>query len=325
MSKLISPNFPYSSINDNIISKPLPSKKDKVTKLNNDKIFSPKKLIPKSSVIKTLNSSNKNGSLENKNSFPLTHITTQTEETENQKNLLKNSKDRIKIKNSINSNFDKLTSTTTSSQNSTESFKNNFMLFNDFDSNEMYYRLNRNESKNFFNKFNSRKSSDSINTNSNLSTNENTVILTIKIKTGKNDYKIFNLKKYDDLFLSLEKFFEINKINQEYFKPVLTKIFSALNKTFYLLNNKICEKDQKYLLSLYKLYMKNKNNKKINERKSFSKKEKSFSNSSSDSNDLEKRKNKFKIKRIKSENNINNNSNNSSTNDKIFKKKGKTI
>ncbi len=103
--------------------------------------------------------------------------------------------------------------------------------------------------KNYFNKFNSPKEN---------STNENTVILTLKIKVAPNDFRVFNLKKYDDLFVSLEKFFDLNKIKQELVKPIVTKIFAALNKIFWLLNNKIGIYDQEYLNSLHKLWIKNK-------------------------------------------------------------------
>ena len=103
--------------------------------------------------------------------------------------------------------------------------------------------------KNYFNKFNSPKEN---------STNENTVILTLKIKVAPNDFRVFNLKKYDDLFISLEKFFDLNKIKQELVKPIVTKIFAALNKIFWLLNNKIGIYDQEYLHSLHKLWIKNK-------------------------------------------------------------------
>ena len=108
---------------------------------------------------------------------------------------------------------------------------------------------NMGKKKNFFNKFNSPKEN---------STNENTVILTLKIKVAPNDFRTFNLKKYDDLFVSLEKFFDLNKIKQELVKPIVTKIFAALNKIFWLLNNKIGIYDQEYLNSLHKLWVKNK-------------------------------------------------------------------
>ena len=112
---------------------------------------------------------------------------------------------------------------------------------------------NQNKKKNklFYNKFSSPKENF---------INENTVILTLKVKVAKNDYRYFNLKKYDDLFVSLEKFVDLNKIKQELVKPIVTKIFMALNKIFWLLNNKIGIYDRKYLTSLYKLWIKNKQN-----------------------------------------------------------------
>ena len=120
-------------------------------------------------------------------------------------------------------------------------------------SNKNSNQENQNKKKNklFYNKFSSPKENFM---------NENTVILTLKIKVAKNDYRYFNLKKYDDLFVSLEKFVDLNKIKQELVKPIVTKIFLALNKIFWLLNNKIGKYDRKYLTSLYKLWIKNKQN-----------------------------------------------------------------
>ena len=107
---------------------------------------------------------------------------------------------------------------------------------------------NNYKGKKHFNKFNSSKEN---------STNENTVILSLKIKIAKNDYRIFNLKKYDDLFISLEKFFDLNKIKQSLVKPIVNKIFETLNRIFWLFNNKIGKYDEKYLDSLKKVWEKN--------------------------------------------------------------------
>ena len=119
--------------------------------------------------------------------------------------------------------------------------------------------------KNHFNKFNTTKENN---------TNENTVILTLEIKVAKNDYRTFNLKKYDDLFISLEKFFDYNKIEQSLVKPIVTKIFEALNKIFWLFNSKIGKYDSDYLDSLNKLWIKN--------NKNFPKKEENKDNKSKD-------------------------------------------
>ena len=127
----------------------------------------------------------------------------------------------------------------------------------------------RKKSKVYYNKFNSSKEN---------CLNENTIILTLKIKVAKNDYRTFNLKKYDDLFISLEKFVNINKINQELVKPLVTKIFKTLNKIFWLLNNKIGIYDQEYLSSLYRLWIKN--NKQIPKSKNKNQSDKSTNDSS---------------------------------------------
>ena len=98
------------------------------------------------------------------------------------------------------------------------------------------------------------------------------------------------MKKYDDLFISLEKFFDLNKIEQSLVKPIVTKIFTALNKIFWLLNNKIGIYDQEYLESLYKLWKKN--NEKIPKRNENNKSKESSNNStisSSDSTDENKK------------------------------------
>ena len=137
------------------------------------------------------------------------------------------------------------------------------------------------KNKLFYNKFSSPKENF---------INENTVILTLKVKVAKNDYRYFNLKKYDDLFVSLEKFVDLNKIKQELVKPIVTKIFMALNKIFWLLNNKIGIYDRKYLKSLYKLWIKNKENfpKNYYRHKTNSDKSTASSSDSSDENSFEK-------------------------------------
>ena len=136
-------------------------------------------------------------------------------------------------------------------------------------------KIYTNPRKKYYNKFNSSNEN---------STNDNTVILTLKIKIAKNDFRFFNLKKYDDLFISLEKFFDLNKIDQSLVKPIVNKIFAALNKIFWLLNNKVGNYDKKYLNSLYNLWKKN--DETLPKRKKSKEKSNNTSTiSSSDSND----------------------------------------
>ena len=93
--------------------------------------------------------------------------------------------------------------------------------------------------------------------NSNISPFDQIKILNLKLKVSPNEYKTFNLNIYDDLFISLESFFEINKIRKDLIKPIILKIFYSLNKIFDLMNNRIGLYDQEYLNSLYRLWKKN--------------------------------------------------------------------
>ena len=124
---------------------------------------------------------------------------------------------------------------------------NNKPLFSNSLNKNEYFEENKNKNINLYNKFKSLKENSS----------ENTIILTLKIKVSKNDYRIFNLKKYDDLFVSLHKFFDLNQIKHTLIKPIVSKIFLSLNKIFWVLNSKIGNYDQEYLSSLYKLWLKN--------------------------------------------------------------------
>ena len=202
----------------------------------------------------------------------------------NKKNKNKNNGDKVNINNYNSNNSSKSNSDSNNTiSDSCKMSSNNSNSNNSLKKGKIYTNPQR---KKYFNKFNTSKEN---------STNENTVILTLKIKVAKNDYRTFNLKKYDDLFISLEKFFDLNKIEQSLVKPIVTKIFAALNKIFWLLNNKIGKYDSDYLSSLYKLWIKN--NEKLPKREeSKENKSKDDSNnstiSSSDSTDENKKKHK---------------------------------
>ena len=170
--------------------------------------------------------------------------------------------------NKINDEKMTISSSHNSKKNSINCFEKNLS-----DINNNLEIKSRKKSKIYYNKFNNSKENF---------LNENTIILTVKIKVGKNDIRSFNLKKYDDLFVSLEKFVNINNINQELVKPLVTKIFKTLNKIFWLLNNKIGIYDQEYLGSLYRLWIKN--NKQI-PKSNKNQSDKSTNDSSNESND----------------------------------------
>ena len=176
--------------------------------------------------------------LNSNNMFPNNNINNEQNYFQTQKSV-----NFSEQKNLINNDIMNIESFSCSSSNNL-----NILTKNDGYINNNGENQNRKKSKNYYNKFNPIKENNM---------NENTVILTLKIKLAKNDYRYFNLKKYDDLFVSLEKFVEINNIRQDLVKPLVSKIFKSLNKIFWLLNNKIGLYDQEYLNSLYKLWIKN--------------------------------------------------------------------
>lgn len=108
------------------------------------------------------------------------------------------------------------------------------------------------QGNNVNNKFNHHLSNVYQKENKIIPSFQNTEILRLKIKTGKNEYKIFSVRKYDDIFINLKTFFLINNItNLNLIKPIAYKIFMALNNIFWVLNNTIQKEDRNYLLSLY--------------------------------------------------------------------------
>ena len=169
-----------------------------------------------------------------KNEFPINYTIDISNSLYN-KNLLSKGLINIVDNNAINYKF----------LNSGNSNSNNSIRIN----NENH---NHKKSKNYPNKFNSSKENNGM--------KDNIIILCVAIKVGKNDIRIFKLKKFDDLFVSLEKFIKYNKIKEELVKPLITAILKALNKIFYALNNKIGRYDLEYLNSLYKLWIKNNGN-----------------------------------------------------------------
>lgn len=80
---------------------------------------------------------------------------------------------------------------------------------------------------------------------------ENTVILKIKVKLSQNYYAVLCLRKYDDVFISLEQFFRTFKITKkELLLPLAYKIFATLSSISNIYNKQINEINQAYLKSM---------------------------------------------------------------------------
>ena len=72
---------------------------------------------------------------------------------------------------------------------------------------------------------------------------ENTEILNVKVKISKNNTAIFKLKRYDDIFMTIQYFCEINNLDEKYIKPLIIKSLCAINTIYQVMNSKIDEKN----------------------------------------------------------------------------------
>lgn len=76
---------------------------------------------------------------------------------------------------------------------------------------------------------------------------ENTDILNVKIKIKKNEVLIFKLRRYDDMFKTVQMFCEINQLDNQYIKPLIINVIKALNGIYGIYNMKLDTKDVQIL------------------------------------------------------------------------------
>ena len=79
---------------------------------------------------------------------------------------------------------------------------------------------------------------------------ENTEILKVNVKISKNKTTIFKLRRFDDLFLTVKLFCEINAIDEKFMKPIIIKALCALNNIYQVINTKLDSKNIKRLKML---------------------------------------------------------------------------
>ena len=76
---------------------------------------------------------------------------------------------------------------------------------------------------------------------------ENTEILNVNVKISKNKNVVFKLRRFDDLFLTVKLFCEINSIDEKFMKPIIIKALCALNNIYQIINTQLDEKNIKKL------------------------------------------------------------------------------
>ena len=80
---------------------------------------------------------------------------------------------------------------------------------------------------------------------------ENTVILNVKVKISKDNIAIFKLKRFDDIFTTIQYFCEINNLDERFIKPLIIKSLCAINTLYQVMNSNI-NKDNLELLQTIK-------------------------------------------------------------------------
>ena len=79
---------------------------------------------------------------------------------------------------------------------------------------------------------------------------ENTEILQVNVKISKDKNVIFKLRRFDDLFLTVKLFCEINSIEEKLMKPIITKTLCTLNSIYQIYNTQLDSNDIKILQML---------------------------------------------------------------------------
>jgi hypothetical protein len=83
---------------------------------------------------------------------------------------------------------------------------------------------------------------------------ENTQVLELNVKIAENKTVTVKIKRFDDLFLTIKLFCEINSINEKFIKPLIIQSLSALNTIYQLYNCKISSEEICLLQKIEDIY-----------------------------------------------------------------------
>ena len=83
--------------------------------------------------------------------------------------------------------------------------------------------------------------------------NSNICVFKVKIKVNEGKTFCFQIKKYDNVFITFRNFCMYNNIPPYFYKPILIQIFLAMNRTFELFNSDVNKSNAMYIS-----YLKNK-------------------------------------------------------------------
>ena len=133
----------------------------------------------------------------------------------------------------------------------------NIVLYNDINQYQnIYQNYNNNQlsnavinpylSGNYYNNILFARNEDDIKTkNNNIidSKKENTCILEINLKFSEDKNHHFKLRRFDDLFETVQIFCQINELNSNFYIPIIIYIMKALNSIYGVFNIKLNQKE----------------------------------------------------------------------------------
>ena len=140
---------------------------------------------------------------------------------------------------SAQNNFDSAKHSISTLNTSSSSYKEKDVLNEDKKNNNHIDMNNINNTKNIKNKFDEKLNEIKKNEPQINPYNENTEILKVNVKLPNNQTVIFNFRRFDDLFLTIKLFCEINSIDEKFIKPLIIKSLSTINTIYQLYNSKI--------------------------------------------------------------------------------------
>jgi hypothetical protein len=79
---------------------------------------------------------------------------------------------------------------------------------------------------------------------------ENTEILKVNVKISKDKYVVFKLRRFDDLFMTVKLFCEINSIEEKLIRAIITKALCTLNSIYQIYNTQLDSRNIKILQML---------------------------------------------------------------------------
>ena len=142
-------------------------------------------------------------------------------------------------------------------QNNTYQYPNLYSILNSYNNTIKAinpYLSNNNFSNALFSKNETNINNDTMNNNILDPKKENTCILEINLKFGKDKIYCFKLKRFDDLFETVQIFCQIYDLNSNLYLPIINNIIKALNCIYGIYNIKLSQKEINELMFLKHLY-----------------------------------------------------------------------